>query len=192
MPRALPAASLNAPWRWRKKARDLGDLVDELGRAGRLREELARLPGPVMRPSRPEQSQVITADASAAPAPGLTSYILPVSGHVQTGFGEAVHGQPRSQGIAFATQPGAQVVAPAPGRVAFAGPYRGYGNIVIIEHDGGWTTLVTGLAQLDTHVGEQLVSGSPLGIAGAGNPVVTVELRHDGQPVNPLQYVKAP
>ena len=172
------------------KARDLGDLMEELGEAGALREKLARLPGPVMRPDRPEEAKVMTAQASAAPPRGLSSYVLPVSGRLVTGFGEAGEGQTRSQGIAFATRAGAQAVAPAPGRVAFAGPYRGYGDIVIIEHSSGWTTLVTGLAKLNTRVGEQLVAGSPLGVAGAGRPVVTVELRHEGKPVNPLQYVK--
>ena len=173
-----------------EKARDLGDLVEELGKAGALRETLALLPGPIMRPARPEDAKVASVKATATPPKGLASYVLPVSGRLVTGFGEAGEGQPRSQGISFATRPGAQAVAPAPGRVAFAGPYRGYGNIVIIEHAGGWTTLVTGLAKLDTHVGEELVSGSPLGTAGAGQPVVTVELRREGEPVNPLQYVK--
>ena len=173
-----------------EKARDLGDLVEELGKAGALRKELALLPGPIMRPARPEDAEVASVRVTAAPPQGLASYILPVSGRLVTGFGEAGEGQSRSQGIAFATRAGAQAVAPAPGRVAFAGPYRGYGNIVIIEHAGGWTTLVTGLAKLDTNVGEELVSGSPLGTAGAGQPVVTVELRREGEPVNPLQYVK--
>jgi septal ring factor EnvC (AmiA/AmiB activator) len=73
--------------------------------------------------------------------------------------------------------------------VAFAGPYRGYGEIVIIEHAGGWTSLITGLARLDTTVGAQLLAGSPLGVAAAAQPVVTLELRRQGVPVNPLEQV---
>ncbi|MGC1270988.1 MAG: peptidoglycan DD-metalloendopeptidase family protein, partial [Croceibacterium sp.] len=80
-------------------------------------------------------------------------------------------------------------VAPAPGRVAFAGPYRGYGRIVILEHAGGWTSLVTGLARTDVQVGDQLVGGAPLGIAGRSSPVVTLELRRLGEPVDPLPFV---
>jgi septal ring factor EnvC (AmiA/AmiB activator) len=172
-----------------EKARDLGALVQELGREGALRDERARRPGPSPRPARPEDSQVV-ATASAAPAAAAPrSYILPVTGRLVAGFEAAPNGQPRSQGIVLAPRGGAQVVAPAPGRVAFAGPFHGYGKIVIIEHDGGWTSLVTGLARLDAQVGQQLVAGSPLGIAAPHDPQVTVELRHDGEPVNPLQYV---
>ena len=87
-------------------------------------------------------------------------------------------------------RPGAQVIAPGAGRVVFAGPYRGYGRIAIIEHAGGWTSLVTGLAQLDARVGDTLVAGSPLGIAGPGAPVITLELRRDGEPVNPLDHLR--
>jgi septal ring factor EnvC (AmiA/AmiB activator) len=174
-----------------EQARDLGGLVDDLGRAGALREELARLPGPIMRPPRPEISQVAAVEAAPEEPAGLPSYILPVSGKLVTGFGDTAGEQLRSRGLTLVTRPGAQAVAPAPGRVAFAGAYRGYGQIVIIEHGGGWTTLVTGLAQLDAQVGEQLVEGSPLGITGAGAPTVTVELRRNGEPVNPLQYLKA-
>ncbi|MEZ5683293.1 MAG: peptidoglycan DD-metalloendopeptidase family protein [Novosphingobium sp.] len=85
---------------------------------------------------------------------------------------------------------GAQAVAPAAGRVVFSGTYQGYGNIVIIEHGGGWTSLVTGLAALDTRVGSELVAGAPLGTAGPGRPVLTLELRHNGEPVNPLDFLK--
>ncbi|HEX4846646.1 MAG TPA: peptidoglycan DD-metalloendopeptidase family protein, partial [Novosphingobium sp.] len=72
----------------------------------------------------------------------------------------------------------------------FAGPYQGFGLIVIIEHGGGWTSLVTGLAALDTRVGRSVLSGSPLGVAGPGRPVLTLELRSGGTPVNPLDYLR--
>jgi len=76
------------------------------------------------------------------------------------------------------------------GRVAFAGPYRGYGLIVIIEHSGGWTSLVTGLTQLDCRVGDQLVAGGSLGRAGPDRPLLTLELRRQGQAVNPLDFIR--
>ena len=79
---------------------------------------------------------------------------------------------------------------PGAGRVAFAGPYRGYGLIVIIEHGGGWTSLVTGLSQLDCWAGEQLVTGGSLGRAGPGSPLLTLELRRQGNPVNPLDFIR--
>ena len=81
-------------------------------------------------------------------------------------------------------------MAPGAGRIVFAGPYQGYGNIVIIEHGGGWTSLVTGLGQLEVRIGQQLVAGSPLGQAGPGRPVLTLELRRAGEAVNPLDFLK--
>ena len=145
----------------------------------------------MLRPAQPLAAQVVAAQptASATPA-GPPSYDLPVTGRLLAGFGESPQGLPRSRGIVLAVRQGAQAVAPAPGRVAFAGPYRGYGSIIIIEHDGGWTSLITGLAQLDIRVGDRLVRGSPLGITGAGRPVLTLELRRNGVPVNPLEYIR--
>lgn len=173
-----------------EKARDLGDLVTQVGQQGRLRDELAALPGPVMRPPRPQQAQVVQA-SQFVPAPsGLSGYVLPVAGRVVTGFGEQASGQARSIGLTLAPRALSQAVAPAAGRVAFAGPYRGFDRIVIVEHQGGWTSLVTGLARLDVAVGDQVVAGSPIGVAGPGDPRVMVELRRQGVPVNPLQYIR--
>jgi murein hydrolase activator len=172
-----------------EQAGDLGDLVEEVGRQGKLRERLAKLPGPIMRPLRPEVSQVVDVRSFAPVAQGLAGYVLPVSGRVVTGFGETRANQRRTRGLELLTRANAQVIAPAAGRVAFAGPYRGYGRIVIIAHDAGWTTLVTGLARIDVEVGDQVLSGSPLGMAGPVTPVIGVELRKDGDPVNPLRYV---
>lgn len=173
-----------------EKARDLGDLAGVMARQATLREALARLPGPVMRPPRPEESRVIEAGHFAAAPQGLSAYQLPVVGRLVAGFGVELAGRPPSRGIVMAVRGGAQVVAPAAGRVAFAGAYRGYGRIVIIEHSGGWTSLVTGLARLDVEVGDNLVGGAPLGIVAQDESQVSLELRRDGEPVNPLQYLK--
>ncbi|MEO7248567.1 MAG: peptidoglycan DD-metalloendopeptidase family protein, partial [Novosphingobium sp.] len=137
-----------------EQARDLDALTADLGRAGALRAELMRLPGPVIRPDNPALAQVPGyGDLSPAPSPSSApAFLLPVQGRLVAGFGAASAGTPTSRGIALATGAGAQAVAPAPGRVAFAGPYRGYGAIVIIDHGNGWTSLITGLSQLDAHV----------------------------------------
>ncbi|MBM0171305.1 murein hydrolase activator EnvC family protein [Altererythrobacter sp. C41] len=175
-----------------EEARDLDTLIAKLDDASALRRELAALPGPIIRPASPESARVTTA-VRPTPTPSATpppdDFQLPVVGQTVAGFGAVSPAGLRSNGLSLAPRPAAQVVAPGGGRVAFAGPYRGYERIVIIEHDGGWTSLVTGLARIDVAVGEALVSGAPLGIAAADTPVVTLELRRDGTPVNPLDYV---
>jgi septal ring factor EnvC (AmiA/AmiB activator) len=174
-----------------EQARDLGGLVERLGDAGRLREQLALLPGPVLRPERPELAQVSDEPLPSPTAAGApAAYQLPVDGRLVAGFGSVVPGLPASRGIALAPRGGAQAVAPARGRIAFAGPYRGYGNIVIVEHPGGWTSLVTGLAQLSVKVGDDLVAGAPLGTAAPVRPVLTLEVRRNGEVVNPLELVR--
>jgi septal ring factor EnvC (AmiA/AmiB activator) len=173
-----------------EQARDLSGLMDSLGESSRLLEALAALPGPVLRPERPELAQVAPELAPSATSAALRSYVLPVAGRLVAGFGDRAADGASSRGLTLQTGPTAQLVAPAPGRVAFAGIYRGYGNIVIIDHGGGWTTLITGIAQLDAQVGERLVGGSPLGLTGPGRPLVTLELRKDGVPVNPLEAVR--
>lgn len=174
-----------------EQARDLDTLVGQLEAAGSLRERLAALPGPLFRPADPQAARI---SETPRPMPSATApparYILPVAGRVARGFGESGEGGPREAGIQLVAQPRAQVVAPGAGRVAFAGPYRGYGRIVIVEHANGWTSLVTGLGSLDVAVGQSLAAGSPLGLAAAENPSVTLELRQDGTPVNPLDYLQ--
>ena len=176
-----------------EEARDLDSLVDQLDAAGSLRQELAGLPGPVMRPSKPETAQVITAANAPGPVSATTAprqFQLPVDGRTIAGFGAPGEGGVAGNGISLSPRPGAQVVAPAAGRVVFAGRYRGYGRIVIIEHARGWTSLVTGLARTDVQVGDDLVGGGPLGVAGGDRPVVSLELRRDGTPVNPAEYLR--
>lgn len=173
-----------------EQARDLNGLVGQLDEASRRRAALAALPGPILRPAVPGAALVaVDAPPSAAAPARLPGYNLPLAGQVVAGFGAERRGLPRSRGITLLARPAAQVVAPAAGRVVFAGAYRGYGQIVIIEHASGWTSLVTGMSALDVEVGDRLVNGSPLGVTGPGQPLVTLELRRDGQPVNPLDQL---
>ena len=184
-----------------EQARDLTSLVNDLALSGALRDQLAALPGPILRPAQP-QAALAPSDQSASPAStdAPARYLLPVAGRLIRGFGSSgpatgssgtgSSGQTQSRGLSILAQSGAQVVAPGAGRIAFAGPYRGYGLIVIIEHGGGWSSLVTGLSQLDCWAGEQLAPGGSLGRAGPGTPLLTLELRRQGTPVNPLDFIR--
>ena len=174
-----------------EQAIDLDQLVGRLEAAGSLREQLASLPGPLPRPADPTAASI---SATPSPTPSATRppqrYQLPVAGDIAAGFGEAGTSGQRQAGIVLAARPRAQVVAPGAGRIAFAGPYRGYGRIVIVEHANGWTSLVTGLGTLDVGVGQDVTAGSPLGLSPPARGEVSLELRKDGEPVNPLDHLR--
>ncbi|HEX7875344.1 MAG TPA: peptidoglycan DD-metalloendopeptidase family protein [Sphingobium sp.] len=171
-----------------ERARDIVDLMDRLEAAGDLRDELALLPGPVLRPARPDLA-VVSAPARQRGVDGPPPYRLPIMGQLVTGMGEVSESGVRSRGLTIVTQAGALAVAPTAGRVVFAGPYRGYGQILIIDHGGGWTTLITGLLRLSAAVGDTVRQGEPLGNAGPGRPSVTIELRRNGRPVDIVPLV---
>lgn len=173
-----------------EKARDIVELMDTLEADSAVRGELAELAGPVPRPRDPTSA----AFQAAPPAPAEAelargAYRLPVVGRIVAGLGEVNDSGVRSRGITIAARPGGQVVAPAPGRVSFAGDYRGYGKIIIIDHGGGWITLVTGLIALSAGVGDTLDTGAPIGRAGSGDSRITVELRRAGRPVDIAQML---
>jgi septal ring factor EnvC (AmiA/AmiB activator) len=168
-----------------EKARDIVELMDALEADGAVRAELAQLAGPLPRPRNPAN----TISSAAPPAPAeaeLTAgaYRLPVVGRIVAGLGEVNDSGVRSRGVTIAARPGGQVVAPAPGRVSFAEDYRGYGKIVIIDHGGGWVSLLTGMIGLSVAVGDTLDAGAPIGRAGSDDSRITVELRRGGRPVD--------
>lgn len=125
--------------------------------------------------------------AGATPRP-VTDLTLPHRMPVQ-GQRAAVQPSPRL-GLTLEPRPGALVIAPGPGRVAFAGPYRGYGDVVILEHAGGWTSTLTGLADAQVAVGQTVMAGSPLGSAASLDPRITVELRRSGEPIDPRMQLR--
>ncbi len=95
-----------------------------------------------------------------------------------------------AKGITITARAGAQVVAPFDGIVAFAGPFRGYGQLLIIEHSEGYHTLLAGFGHIDAVVGQRVLAGEPVGVmVDQGAPTLYVELRRDGQPINPLPWL---
>lgn len=168
-----------------ERAKDIAQLIEDLGDQADIRTRLASLPGPRLRPPVPGQTPppplILTPAPGEAPPP---SYRLPVIGRLVTGMGEVSEAGVRAKGITLATTRGAQIVSPAVGRIAYAGPFRGYEAIVIIDHDNGWATLLTGMRGLTVRVGDPVIQGSPIGIADGRDPRITVELRHRSEPVD--------
>lgn len=146
----------------------------------------------------------------ALPAPGLGAPLhtgfaqlrgklpLPVSGTVAVGYGPVVN--PRfntvtvQRGVDLRATAGATVRAVAAGRVAHAGWFKGYGNLVIVDHGDGYHTLVAHLASLGTAVGEEVQAGSPLGTVGDSGslrgPYLYFEIRERGRSVDPREWLR--
>jgi septal ring factor EnvC (AmiA/AmiB activator) len=124
-----------------------------------------------------------------------SSLTLPARGRLVTRYGDRVEragGSVRAQGVELATRAGAQVVAPYDGQVVYAGPFRSYGRILIIEHGGRYHSLLAGLDRIDAVVGQWVLAGEPVGLmdsSGAADPKLYLELRRGGQPINPLPWL---
>ncbi|WP_209315816.1 murein hydrolase activator EnvC family protein [Haematospirillum jordaniae] len=181
-------AAANRAEQLARNAGDLRDLLAKLEEDRRRREaeskRLARLAMP--KPPTP----------APGPVPSLESQrgtmALPARGQIVMRYGEETEEGLSARGVTIRTRPGAQVTAPATGTVAFAGPFRGYGLLLIMEHSGGYHVLLSGMSRIDAVVGQSLRSGEPVGIMGPGDGTrLYVELRRDGQPVNPLPWLSA-
>ena len=153
-----------------ERARDIVGRIDSQRLSAAKASELAALDGPFIRPGR------------ANPQPsGKSAYILPVAGRLLTGFGELSNTGYRERGLRLAVTQAARVMAPAAGTVTFAGRYRSYGQIVIIEHGQGWDSLITHLDSVQVIKGQKVDQGSLLGRAGKYAPEIGVELRKNGR-----------
>lgn len=134
----------------------------------------------------------------AGPGPEPSGQLLaPVAGHVVRAWGEATEAGPAT-GVSYRAAPQARVVSPCGGRVRFAGPFRSFGALAILDCGGGYAFVLAGLERLDVAVGAAVLAGEPLGTmpgwdpaGSAGRPALYLELRHDGQAVNPAPFLRA-
>lgn len=130
------------------------------------------------------------AEPRPAPEPPAQPGALPVAGTLLRGWGSPGEGGP-SRGLSIATPPGARVTAPCAGPVAFAGPFRSYGRLVILDCGGGQHWVLAGLERLDVAMGRHVGAGEPVGVmAREGRPVLYVELRRRGEAADPRPWLR--
>lgn len=185
------------------------------GKAKSLQELLARLKEdsrirPPEKPRPEDKGDAATTDAGTentalalarpdgvTPFPSGGTVLAPVRGRIMVRYGQDTGFGHTSKGVIVATRPHAQVVAPHDGKVVFAGPFRNYGSVLILQHQGDFHTVLAGLDRVDAVVGQWVLSGEPVGLTadhGDGNspdPTLYVELRRKGEPVNPLNWISA-
>lgn len=192
-----------------KQARSLEELVAKLSTQPPTSDDPAPVPS-APRKTEPSQPAAEERDAAVAaltappvglrPFPAAGTINRPVSGTVIRRYGEDTGFGQTSKGIVIQARPEAQITAPFDGKVAFAGPFQKLGLILIIEHTDGYHSVLAGLSRIDAVAGQWVLAGEPVGVMGqiaedgaadANRPELYVELRRNGQPVNPLRWISA-
>jgi len=154
-----------------ERARDIVERIDTLRLSSEKAAALAALGGPVLRPKA----------GKARRSARKQVYQLPEGAKLVFGFNELNSTGYRERGLRLSLAGSAMVTAPAAGKVIFAGNYRSYGKIIIIEHGGGWTSLITNFDTLAVDKGTSVKQGTSLGAVAADNPEITIELRRNGR-----------
>lgn len=162
-----------------------------------LRDLLAALPPATAQPDASTALAAIRLEQPEDLQPFPTKRVgltPPVSGALLIRFGDEAPDGSSSHGVTFETQPEGQIVAPHDGQIVFRGPFRGYGEILIMEHRGGYHTLLAGLGRTDVVVGQWLLAGEPIGVTESprgGKARLYVELRRNGRPIDPWPWLEA-
>ncbi|MBF0248229.1 MAG: peptidoglycan DD-metalloendopeptidase family protein [Alphaproteobacteria bacterium] len=189
------------------EAENLRDLVESLNKAHReaqerAREEAERRRAQDLAARPPEAAAPAEPTPEVAPdmaALGSVKSItkargrlpFPAVGRLVGVYGQRLDAGLTSKGLSIETRASAWVIAPFDGNVVFAGPFRGYGQLLIIDHGEGYHSLLAGLGRIDTAIGQPVLAGEPVAVmdGGADQPVLYVEFRRNNQPINPLPWL---
>lgn len=170
--------------------------VAQLAREAKNLEELVeKIEKPRAKPAQAAQTAAASPRTAGDNTPPPTGTVQsPVPGTVRTAFGGVDDLGATSKGITYHARSNARVVTPLSGTVRFAGPFHKYKHILIIEHAGGYHSLIAGLGRVDTVVGAKLAAGEPVGSvdqSDADHHPVYYELRRNGTPINPQKILVA-
>ncbi|TIV66101.1 MAG: hypothetical protein E5V86_09725 [Mesorhizobium sp.] len=138
----------------------------------------------------------------SAPFSALQGHLaLPVIGKIKRRFGTDDGNGAAMQGDMVATQSGAIVTAPADGNVLYAGPFRSYGQLLILNAGDGYHVVLAGMSRISVATGQSVLAGEPIGAMGEARVASTsasrnenstselyVEFRKDGKPVDPAPW----
>ncbi len=169
-----------------RKAKNLEDLLKKLEKE---RQEKNRKLAQAANRQKPILNVPQPSAVAGAFVKSKGSLPLPVRGRVVQRYGDLTMGGGSDKGITMQARQSAQVVAPFDGNVLFAGPFKDYGNLIIIEHGEGYHTLLSGLTRIDCMVGQSVLTGEPVGVMSSQKPEkLYIEFRQDGQPINPSNW----
>jgi murein hydrolase activator len=208
--------------RQRKQAAAEKDMASEGARAVALAQQIDNLQGLISTMEQDVKSAAkaaVTAslqgvpvnskpDANALKNPGRKSPAIafastkgmlayPVNGTKIRDFGRSDGSGGIDKGISLATRPGAQVTTPCDGWVVYSGPFRSYGQLLILNAGGGYHVLIAGMERISVNIGQFVQTGEPVATMGstsqvasilatnASQPVLYVEFRKDGTPIDP-------
>ena len=187
-----------------RQATDLKDLISrmesDVASAGRAAEAARRADDQragLRVASAPFKDPARLAPAiSFADARGLLP--MPTSGMMMKPFGSPDGFGGSEKGISIATRPNSVVASPSDGWIAFSGPYRTYGQLLIVNAGGGYYIVLAGMDRINVEVGQFVLAGEPVGVMGDGSaktaaaiaigaaqPILYVEFRKDGAAIDP-------
>jgi septal ring factor EnvC (AmiA/AmiB activator) len=177
-----------------KQADNLKDLIAQLEQGQTPATRAARGDQPSSLSAQHDPGRLAPAVAFAS----LRGHVPnPVNGVKLKVFGDPDDMGGSEKGVSIATRAGAQVTAPADGWVVYAGPFRSYGQLLILNVGGGYHVLLAGMDRISVDLGQFVLTGEPVAAMGNGSqiaavlatgssqPVLYVELRKDGTPVDP-------
>jgi murein hydrolase activator len=125
---------------------------------------------------------------------------LPVNGSPIHGYGAPDGAGGTQKGLSIAAHAGAQITAPCDGWVVYAGPFRSYGQLLILNAGGGYHVLLAGMERISVDLGQFVLTGEPVAVmggpaqvsaavtTGSKQPVLYVEFRKDGTPIDPSPW----
>jgi septal ring factor EnvC (AmiA/AmiB activator) len=189
-------------------ARQAADLKDLIGKLEAGLDTAARAARLATRTIDDKKALDIRPDLAALKDPGrLTPAVafaaakgtlpLPVNGVRIKEFGTPDGIGGTEKGLSLSTRPGGQITAPCDGWVVFAGTFRNYGQLLILNAGGGYHVLLAGMERISVDLGQFVVTGEPVAVMGGGalstvavalgssKPVLYIEFRKDGIPVDP-------
>ncbi len=186
-------------------ANALRERADVLGQqASTIRELIVALeaaaPGaPRLKPrlALAEQSRPRSTQRASLPRPTVSQPLgvlaTPAAGRMVRTWGDRMPGGSKSEGVAYATRSGAQVAAPVDGTVEFSGPFRSYGQLLILSTSDGYHVLLSGMSSSYVSVGQSVKQGEPVAKMSDrvnGEPELYMEVRKAGKPMNPANWMK--
>lgn len=167
------------------QARDLKDLLDKLAQEKKRAAERAMQQA---QSSRSAFRQALSASIGGGFARARGRLPYPIRGTIIESFGAETIGGAHTKGVTLAGRAGGRVIAPFDGTVLFAGPFKNYGQLIILDHGNNYLTLLAGMESINTNVGQQVLAGEPIGQIKTTKPNLYLEIRHDGQAIDPTPW----